>query len=944
MRSGHARLRCGLLGPLRVHRGETELTFASVPQQAMLAVLALHANRPIGRDQLIDSLWGSTPPTYAVNLVQKRMSELRTVLDPGRSPRERSQVLRWTDRGYVLALPDDGLDLWQHCHELELARGHLARGDLRGSAHALHSALDLWRGRPFEGLSSPLLDAERDRMIDARITTIEQRVELDIALGGAIDVITELRRLVAENPLRERLRELLMLALYRANRQADAVGEFHAARRCLRDELGIDPGPDLDGLYQRILRADPDLLRSAIIGDQPPGALHDEGRAAPAELPHALPSFTARTAELRRLDALIGGDAAATQMVTIAITGTAGVGKTSLALTWAHRVRELFPDGQLYVNLRGYEPSGEIVHPAQAIRGFLDSLSSRPRALPVDLAGQAALYRSMLAGRRMLVVLDNARSAEQARPLLPGTPGCVVLVTSRSQLAGLVASEGAHAVDLDLLSADEARGLLELRLGSVRVATEPLAVDQIITACARLPLALTIAAARARPQISLAAVAVELMDAQLGLDVFNGGEAMSDIRTVFSWSYDRLSTSARRVFRLLGMHPPAPDISLHAVASVAGVNVRETRGLLAELTEANLVTEQQAGRFVMHDLLRAYAGELAALEEPAAECALAARRTVDYYLHTAYAADRLLAPHREGEIEIGGPVAGVTVPDLADHAGALAWFSVEHVGLLAAARHGVDLGLDEQVWQLCWSLTHHFEYHAQWHDSVSAYSIALDAAGRLGNSRAAALIHQLLSRPYVRLSRFAEADAHLESALVYFEGVGDVGAQAHVHRLMCWVFERKGRYADALAQAARALSLYREAGSRTGEARALNAVGWFHALLGDVHSALLSCHQALALQQQIGDRNHEAETHDSIGYLYLRYADYGRSAESYLRALTIYRALGDRFDEAETLTALGDARSAAGDEVTARAAWSGALAIFDELAHPDADLVRTRLG
>ena len=941
-----ATLRCDVLGPLRVRRNRSTPAFPSLPQQVVFAVLALHANRPVGRDQLIDSIWGSTVPTYAVNLVQKRMSELRRVLEPDRSPGDPSRILNWTDRGYVLSIPDDGLDLWQHRRELDRARVERSKGDLRAASHAIHAALGLWRGFAFEGLSSPLLDAERERLSEARTTATEDRIELELALGTDVDLIPELRTLVAKHPLRDRLRGLLMLALYRGGRQADALAVYHDTRQYLLDELGIDPGGELQDLYRQILMGDPSLSGPDGVRADVAGPTSGQWRNTPAELPHGLPHFSGRTVELAELDALVATEHSAQQMMIVAIAGTAGVGKTALAVQWAHSVRGRFPDGQLYVNLRGFDPTGSAMDPANAVRGFLDALALDPQRIPVSLEGQAALFRSMLAGRRLLILLDNARDAEQVRRLLPGASGCLVIVTSRNQLAGLVATDGAHPVDVDLLSPEESRRLLERRLGADRVAAEPVPVDQIIDACARLPLALTIAAARAasRPRFPLAELAAELRDVRVNLDVFGGDDEKSDVRAVFSWSYHRLSEPARRLFRLFGVHPSSPDLSIDAAASLVGEARRRVRPMLTELMRANLLIERQAGRFSMHDLLRAYATELAHDEDSAEHRLAAAERAIDCYLHTAYSADRLLAPHRDDPISLGSPRPAITVTRLIDEADATRWFGAERFAVLAAVRLAADLGLDPQVWQLSWALTHHFEHHAYWHESVMVSELALDATRRLADPAAEAMIHQLLSRPLARLTRFGDAHGHLDQALAHHESTGDAAAQAHVHRITCWALEREGRYSEALEHAQQALELFRRDGShRPGEARVLNAIGWFHGLLSDATQALEYCRQALAVQQEVGDRAGEAETWDSLGYLYARDGDHSRSMEAYEHALAIYRSLGDRYNEADTLAALGDAREAAGDAAAARAARLHALAIFERIAHPDAARVRAKL-
>jgi len=346
-------------------------------------------------------------------------------------------------------------------------------------------------------------------------------------------------------------------------------------------------------------------------------------------------SFVGRSGHLRALDALLQDQGAApTAVVISAIAGMAGVGKTALAVHWAHRVAGRFPDGQLYVNLRGFDPGGAGLDPGQALHGFLEAFGVPPARIPEDLAAQSGLFRSLLAGKRMLVLLDNARSAEQVRPLLPGSPGCLAIVTSRDKLAGLVATEGARPLALDLLTAADARDLLARRLGADRVAAEPAAIACIIAACARLPLALTIAAARAAtsPTFPLAAIAAELREAASALDPFDAGESATDVRTVFSWSYRALSAPAARMFRLLGLHP-GPDVAVTAAASLAAVPPGQARALLAELTRAHLLAEHAPGRYAFHDLLRAYASELASAQECPADRASAVHRLLDHYLH-----------------------------------------------------------------------------------------------------------------------------------------------------------------------------------------------------------------------------------------------------------------------------------------------------------------------
>ena len=859
--------RLGLLGPLRLWRGEAAVDLGPVQQRVVLAVLALQAGRPVSRQQVINAVWGESPPRNAVNLVQRHVSGLRHVLEPGRLGPARSGLLAWTDAGYLLTWPAGALDLDEYERELDRARAARAAGHLREAAQALRTALGLWRGPVCDGLHSPFLDAQRDRLAESRIGVIEERIELELAIGDYADLVAELRDLVAEHPLRERLRGLLMLALYRADRQADALAVFRDARRHLRDELGVEPGAPLQRLHQQILAADPELSGPAAAGAtasaSPAAGLR---RPLPAQLPHRMADFTGRDAELGRLDALVARDdgGAGTSIVITAIGGTAGVGKTALAVHWAHRVSGLFPDGQLFVNLRGFDPAGVAVKPAEAIRGFLDAFGITPQQMPASLDAQAALYRSLLAGRRVLVLLDNAADEDQVRPLLPGSPGCLVIVTSRNQLPGLIVTDGAQPVAVDLMSAAEARQLLSRRIGASRVLAEPQAADDIIALCARLPLALMLVAARAatHPGFRLAALAAELRDAGGSLDAFDGADQVTNARAVFSWSYQRLSESGRRLFRLLGLHP-GPDVARPAVASLAGLPADQVRPALAELARAHLITERVPGRFALHDLLRAYATEVAHEYDSELQRDAARRRILDHYLHTACRADELLNRHRDRPFTLADASPGVTAETLAERGQALAWFGSEHAVLLAALNHAA--GFDAHLWRLAWALASYFEYQGHWRDRRDSQIMAVESALRLSDKSAQALSRRLLAGAFIQLSNYDQANSQLRRALALFSELGDVIGQADVHRNLSWMLERQGLHGEALPHAQQALDLFTAADHRTGQARALNAVGWFLAQLGDYLPALASCQQALELQQELGDRTGEAETWDSLG-------------------------------------------------------------------------------
>jgi len=686
-----------------------------------------------------------------------------------------------------------------------------------------------------------------------------------------------------------------------------------------------------------VLRADPTLetVRSS-------GARTLAAVPAPAQLPAAVANFTGRDEYLKQLDALVTDPRTVNAVVVTAIGGTAGVGKTALAVHWAHRVADRFGDGQLYVNLRGFDPSGSAMEPAEAIRAFLDALTVPPERIPAGPAAQAGLYRSLLAGKRMLIVLDNARDAEQVRPLLPGSPGCLVVVTSRAQLAGLVATDGAHPLTLDLLTPAEAHDLLAHRLGADRLAAEPDAVGEIITGCAGLPLALTIVAARAvYSPFGLTTIAAELRDAQGGLDPFDSGDPATDVRAVFSWSYRTLSDDAARLFRLLGVHP-GPDVSTPAAASLAGTSPDQIRPLLAELTRTHLIREHRPGRYGFHDLLRAYATEQTHRHDTDGERHAATHRLLDHYLHTAYTADRLLHPVRDPITPVP-PQPGVSPETPADHRQALAWFTTEHPVLLAAVDHAANTGFDTHTWQLAWTLANFLDRRGYWPDQAATLHAAVAAARRLADPAAQARGHRDLAYAYLRLGRYDDAHTELRCALDLYDQTGDQVGQARTHLIVALLRGRQGRHAEALHHARQALDLSRAAGHRAGQARALNDVGWAHAQLGDHQQALTACQQALPLHQELGNRAGQAATWDSLGYAHHHLGHHTQAITSYQHALDLLRDLGERYNEADTLTHLGDTYRAAGDPDAARDAWQQALTILDELHHPDADQVRTKL-
>ncbi|MEU5764852.1 BTAD domain-containing putative transcriptional regulator [Streptomyces asoensis] len=688
--------------------------------------------------------------------------------------------------------------------------------------------------------------------------------------------------------------------------------------------------------------------RTAAPPPSPPPSAVSSSLPPPAQLPHDIVGFTGRRAELDEAFALSGADAPGPGTVVIsAIGGMAGIGKTTLAVHWAHRVADRFPDGQLYVNLRGFDPSGAVLDPGEAVRGFLDALGVPPERIPHGVDAQAALYRSVLAGRRVLVVLDNARDTEQVRPLLPASPGCLAIVTSRDELSGLVAAHGARSLTLHPFDAVQARAFLVRRLGEERVAAEPGAADEISELCAGLPLALACVAARAagHPHFPLAAVAAELREAHGSLDAFARSDASVDVGTVFSWSTRAVSPGAARLFRLLALHP-GPDFSLPAAAALAGLTVRRTRPLLAELTGLHLVSEHQPGRHTFHDLLRAHAGELVHERDTAADRAAALERLHHHYLHTAHAADRLLAPNADPLPPPPAP-EGARPEPLVDDDRALAWLTAEHAVLLAvvesaaASRHPAQ---ERIACQLAWSLEPFFDRRGHWHDGLAAQRTALDAARRLADPALEARGLRGLARVEGRLGLHARAVPRLERALDLFAELGDDAGRAHTHRSLGWECDQRGDLAGALRHNQVALGLFRALGDRAAQASVLNSVGWYHALLGEYRHALTHCFEALTMLQELGDRYGQAATWDSIAYAHHHLGRHPHALLGYRNALALLRDLGVPYVEADILVRVGDTHLATGDHESARAAWQEALVLLRGLDHPDAEAVEARLG
>jgi DNA-binding SARP family transcriptional activator len=928
-----------LLGPVDVVVDGQPQLVGGLRRTGMLAVLALAAGEMVTPDQLSEAVWGGGPRP-AANTLQSHISALRRVL--GRD------AITAAPPGYVLDLGTDGTDV--QAAERLLRQGTKAADPVRAVAD-LRTALDLWRGEPLAEVAGlPGLADQAGRLERLQAQIRRALAEARLAAGEHHQLIDELEQMVTADPLDEQLHGQLMLALYRAGRQAHALAAYDRIRQALATDLGIDPSHALRDLHTAILRHDPSL--TAPLPAPAAAAPAVPAVPLPAQLPLAVPGFTGRAAELARLDALLPplppDDETDTisrvaLMAAAVISGTPGVGKTALAVHWAHRITDRFPGGQLYIDLRGFDAAGTAVSPAEALHGFLLALGVPPDRMPADLEARTALYRSRLAGQRVLIVLDNARDPAQVRPLLPGTPGCLAVVTSRQQLASLTVAENACPLTLDLMPAAEARDLLAARLGRQRADAEPGAVGEIITSCARLPLALAIAAARAaaRPGFTLAELAAELRDARPALDVLGDDDPATDPRAVFSWSYDALTPQAAGLFRLLSV-APGPDITAPAAASLAAVPLARARRLLAELSTAHLLTEHAPRRYACHDLLRAYTRELAASHDDADQRDAATRRLLDHYLHSVRGAAALLEPFFD-PVSVPPAAEGVIAdpPDTAERA--LSWFADERAILLAAVQLAADRGLTTHAWQLAWSLSSFLLRRTLWDDTALACNTALDAARRSADvTGQARCLHRIASFHAMSL-RFAEATGLFNEALQLYGRVGDPASQAAIHRTLMWIAARENRHSDALEHSLQAQDLFRAAGNQAGQARVLTDIAYGHAALGRYEQALGYCEQALAQARELGERSWEDLIWDTFGFIYRHLGDYQQSITCYRQALEICQESGDRFNEAACLDVLGDTYREAGADDDARQAWMQALRIFDEVGHPDADELRAKL-
>jgi DNA-binding SARP family transcriptional activator len=953
----------GVLGPVRARRGAEQLSTGSPQQRALLAALLLREGRMATAAELIDALWGEEPPSQALAALRTYASRLRKVLGAG--------VLVSESGGYAVRGLDEGaLDLavaQELAAEAEKARN---AGDLCHAREVLGRALALWDGEALAGVPGPYAEAQRVRLEEWRLQLTETRLDMDLEQGCHAEAVSELTALTAAHPLRERLRELLMLALYRSGRQAEALAVYADTRRLLAEELGVDPRPGLRELQHRILQADPGLAEPSAPQPEPATA-----SVRPAQLPATVPDFTGRSAFVAELGQVLAS-AEGRVMAVSALAGIGGVGKTTLAVHVAHEARAAFPDGQLYVDLQGAGPRP--AEPETVLGSFLRALGTADSAIPATLEERSALYRSVLDGRRVLVLLDNARDAAQVRPLLPGTAGCAALVTARVRMVDLA---GAHLVDLDVMSPDEALSLFTKIVGEERVAAEREAALDVVAACGFLPLALRIAASRlaARRTWTVSVLAAKLADERRRLDELQAGDLA--VKATFELGYGQLEPAQARAFRLLGL-ADGPDISLAAAAAVLDLPVEATEDLLESLVDTSLVESAAPGRYRYHDLVRLYARSCAERDElPPAEREAAMSRLLDFYLATAAG---VYAIERPGD-RLVHHLERTAYPGLTFDSARAAqdWLYSEANCLMACVRQSAhDRSLRRAV-DLLWATKDLAESGANARVYELAALTVRDAAHEVGNAHAEGRARTVLTTVHLIAGRFKEADEEAQHAMA-------LAADANDPLPSCWAPNDRGiialyenRHADGERYLQLAIDNFRADGSDVGEASALCNLSRIRLAMGRTASAIELAQQGIDIYDRMGltlrlangryalgialteamrlpEALHqltealalfhehrqplwEGVTHFRIAEMHLA-AQQPTLAASHAEQAIALRGIGGEWRRGTVLTVLGRALARLGQSDRAQACWREALTIYEQLGSAEAVEVRALLA
>jgi DNA-binding SARP family transcriptional activator/tetratricopeptide (TPR) repeat protein len=940
-RGGKVRFR--ILGPLEVWTGQDWSGIGAPKWRALLGALLLSQGQVVSTDRLIAELWGDDTPDRAVNLVSVYVLRLRRLLaDP------EGRVLTTRAPGYQLLLQPGDLDADSFETLAGQGRSALAERDPRRAADTLAEALALWRGSALADVPpSALVTAEADRLEESRLTALELRIDADMGCGLHAQLVPELRRMLSDQPLREGLWGLLIRALDGAGRHAEALAAYGRAREVIADELGVDPGPELQRLYQAMLTADATPARQPVAAEDavqvsvPPARQSADAAArragprsssqrGPAQLPADVADFTGREAHLEQLRRTVSEarrrDSPAVAVAVVA--GAPGLGKTALAIHAAHALRPEFPDGQLYVSLHGW--SEQPVPPGDVLARFLRDLGVDGARVPADAEERAAMYRTRLAERQMLIVLDDARDAAQIRPLLPGTGSCAVIVTSRHRRSDLV---GSRLIDLDVLDEAEAAELFTRIIGPERAEAEPAAVRDVLGMCAGLPLAIRIAGARlaARRGWSIRTLADRLADQQRRIDELTTGDLA--VRACFQVSFDALPRAAggldpAHVFRVLGAWP-GPSIGLQAATALVGEPEGPVADALELLVDAHLLESPAPDRYAFHDLLRAYAVERARADEPGQVIDDAIGRVLDWYLQTADAAASVVSPHAE-RVPLAAAEPGSAPLAFGTAEQALGWYELERANLVAATCEAAVRDRHDVAWKLPVAAMNFFMLHGYRADWLTTHRIALSSAQRLADRQGEAWVLNNLGVLHGE-QHADDAVGYFEQALAIYRAAGDRRGQAQAANNLAFSYRFLERYEEAVAALLDALELQRHVGRRYGEGVALCNLGEAYLELGRHDEAIARSQEALAVVREIGSTRMEGYALYNLGRANL---DLGQSAEAASlleQALAIHRAVGDRSGEAQDLRHLGIADVRAGRLAEARAAWVRARSLYQGL-------------
>jgi len=917
-----------ILGPVEVWTGDGWSSIGAGKQRSVLATLLLRPGEPVSLDVLIDEVWPEKAPARAANLVSVYVHHLRKLIGDGDG-----RVLLTRAPGYQVAVGPGELDADRFAVLVADGRQALASGAEERAVDLLTEAIGLWRGRALADVpATPLVAAEADRLEESRIEALELRAEASLACGRYAEVVPEMRRLLADHALREKLWALLMRALYGAGRQAEALEVYERARNTIADELGVDPGADLQQLYQQILSGDSEQARIAAGQARPVPVPGPQAPPVPAQLPADIPDFTGRSGQVEQLRELLAGaagDASPGAVPVVLVVGSGGLGKTTLAVHAAHLLAGEFPDGQLYANLHAATQPAD---PAEVLARFLRDLGADAARIPLGEEERAAQFRTRLAGKRVLIVLDDARNAEQVGPLLPGSASCAVLVTARNWLPEL---SGSAVLDLDVLSDDEAGTLFTRIVGERRAAAEPAATEEVLAACVGLPLAIRIAGARlaTRGSWTVRTLAARLSDERRRLDELRAGNLA--VRASFEVSFASLPGPAApgevgpaQAFRLLGLWT-GPSFSLAAAAALLGEPDDTAAGALDVLVDAHLMESPGPDRYRFHDLLRVYAADRARTQESEADQAAAIARVLTWYLHTTEAAAVIISAHH-ARVPLGPPPAGVRPLEFVWLDEALAWCEAERAGLMAATRLAASSGLHEIAWKLPAAAMSFYYRRSHWGDWVATHEAGLASARHLCDYQAEAWMLNNLGMAYGDQRR-QECVGYFEQALAIYRGMGDPRGETRAANNVASAWFNLGRFDEALAAGLRSLEIQRRNGNRYGEGIALGVLGGSCQRLGRFAEAIHHLQAALAIFRELGDRMAEADSISDLGEAYLGLGRVSEAIDALTSSLAIWQDIGDRHGLAATLLRLGRAQQAAGNAGQADDLLSRAAGLFDEL-------------